>query len=153
MDAWISTAIVDPRRNHPAARYIEFEWGQYHEGGIIQDVQHNFIIIKPALHRVQLSRPGNAAVDPVTLLFDPWRDLLPRVYRPTPLTEGGFFAPTRTWHRNNIDPQWYWDNRSDERFREPLLGLPLAREGEHLMQRLIPAVCSTKENIECDCYY
>jgi hypothetical protein len=127
MDAWISTAIVDPRRKHPAARYIEFEWGQYHQEGIIRDDQHNFIIIKPALHRVQLSRPGNAAIDPVILLFDPWRDLLPRVYRPTPLTEGGFFAPTRTWHRNNVDPQWYWDNRSDKRFREPLLGLPLAR--------------------------
>jgi len=118
MDAWISVAINAPARNHPSLPYIRLQWGQANNNG-----QHNFIVMSPVGHNIQLSTPGNAAVDPVILLFDPWRDLLPRFYPAVALTQGGNTAPTEMRTRQQLAEMWYWDHRNDARFRETQLGL------------------------------
>jgi hypothetical protein len=61
--------------------------GQYNEARLVKDYQHNFAIVRPRGHTVQFL----PAIDPVILLFDPWRDLLPRVYS---ATTGRGNAPT-----------------------------------------------------------
>ena len=66
--------------------YITVVWGQWNGDGL----QHNFMIIKSRGHQTQFL----PKVDPVILLFDPWRDLLPRVYRPK---SGRFLGPTNTF--------------------------------------------------------
>jgi hypothetical protein len=119
LDAWIGVSVRSP--NHPASQFIELGWGQCNITG-----QHNFIVIMPARYQPQMSRPGNAAVDPVILLFDPWRDLMPRLYRPVPLTEGGYTAPTNMQNPNAVE-QYYRPNLSNPRFSQPELGLPVQR--------------------------
>jgi hypothetical protein len=122
MDTWSYLVIRSRGPRHPANRYLQFAWGQSNNNG----QQHNFLMIMPAgylQNGLRLSEPGNPAVDPVILLFDPWRELLPRVYRPTPLTDGGTWAPTDVWGWDQVEPAYYFENRHNPRFREPQLGL------------------------------
>ena len=51
------------------------------------NLQHNFVIIKPEGHLIQFS----PLVDPVITIVDPWRDLRPGVY---PATGRPFGGPT-----------------------------------------------------------
>jgi len=123
MATWIE-CVIGMRPGHPANRYLQFRWGQSNNNG-----QHNFIMIAPLGYMQEdpprpgqntLSVVGNAWVDPVILLFDPWRELLPRVYRPTPLTGGGNTAPTRFWRINDCAETYYRNNLHDPRWADTL---------------------------------
>jgi len=118
MSAWTDQVIVFRGEEHPANHYLEFRWGQANNNG-----QHNFLTIMPQGHQIQFSRPGNDAVDPVILLFDPWRELMPRLYRPIPLTQANG-APTHI--QEGVDSEeylFYRDNRRLPQFNHQQLRL------------------------------
>jgi hypothetical protein len=120
MRAWITAVITSRGPQHPANRYLQFEWGQANHMGY----QHNFIIIKPSGHTVQLSTPENDAVDRKILLFDPWRDLLPRAYPATPWSQRPYATPTKVPQARDIEEYlYYFDRLGDPRFSDPYLGL------------------------------
>src|SRR5205823_2339384 len=84
--------------------------------GVIDPIQyqHNFLIIAPAGYvsnrRIQFSDAGNQNFDTVILLFDPWRDLLPRTYRPVPWS-AALLTPTRILEFvESMDYRFYRDN-------------------------------------------
>jgi hypothetical protein len=68
-----------------ANRLIGTDWGQWKAG----DAEHNFLLVRSFGFL-----PTYPIKDPATniLLFDPWRDLLPRVYKPEPP-----YMPTNTY--------------------------------------------------------
>lgn len=80
----MTSALIDVRSN-----YVSIQWGQWKKSGIV-DLEHNFAIVKPFGHQTQFL----PALDSIILLFDPWRDLLPRVYHPT---NEDNFAPTNIY--------------------------------------------------------
>lgn len=91
-------AIASARTRNPMANLLlVFDWGQAIATGAGEN-QHNFIIVRPRGHQVQFSRPGNDAVDQRILLFDPWRELIPKVYAPLPWSTAPRRAPTRFYH-------------------------------------------------------
>ncbi len=120
MRAWITAVITSRGPQHPANRYLQFEWGQANHKGY----QHNFIIVKPSGHTVQLSTPENETVDRKILLFDPWRDLLPRAYPATPWSQRPYATPTKVPQASGIEEYlYYFDRLGDPRFSDPYLGL------------------------------
>ncbi len=82
-----------------ARLYLRFDPAQAYDPGWPFNLEHNFIIVRPAGHQTQFSRPGNDFVDPVILLFDPWRELIPAVYRPSPWSEQPRRTPTNLFPR------------------------------------------------------
>lgn len=149
MSYWIQHVIAGQLGQHPANTYLDFAWGQSINNvlpsiplpplglsrtlynAVNVELQHNFIIIAPRgyvapINRIQFSAPGNDAVDPVIIMFDPWRDLLPRAYRPTPWSEAARRTPTRVFvnpaNRSN-EYIFYHENRRDRRFNDRELRL------------------------------
>lgn len=83
----IHSAIIDVK-----SKYIGVDHGQYKEKGLIWDTEHNFAIVRPRGYTPKFL----PTLDPVILLFDPWRDLLPRVYHPSQ-RQDKMYAPTNTY--------------------------------------------------------
>lgn len=77
---------------HPSMKIVNSilttDYAQYNDG-----YQHNFVILKPRGHTVQLLPKLDSGI----LILDPWRDLLPRAY--TPSATKPWMAPT------NIGPK------------------------------------------------
>jgi len=82
-----------------ALHIISFSGGQAYDPGRVIDLEHNFLIVRPRGYEIQFSQVGGNFVDPVILLFDPWRELLPRAYAPIPWTVQPRRAPTNTFPR------------------------------------------------------
>ena len=82
-----------------ARNFIRFLPGQAFDPGLVYDLEHNFIIIAPAGHSIRFSTPGNDAVDTGILIFDPWRELIPTPYVPTPWSQQPRRTPTNLFPR------------------------------------------------------
>jgi hypothetical protein len=132
MGAWINRVIVTKGNQHPANAYLDFARGVADGPTIWQ--QHNFILIGPRGYiwgdprQIQLSQVDNAAVDPVILLFDAWRELLPIAYRPIPWTSQPRRTPTSLGPlpgplEVEDDMFWYANRLGDARFTDAQLGL------------------------------
>lgn len=116
MSAWIQHAITS-KPEHPANKYLEFEWGQANHHPIGLEVQHNFIIFKPKGHVTQLSVPGNNFVDSAILLFDPWRELTPTLYSAIPWGQKGRRTPTDIMSRlKSNEYSYYFNNLFNDTF-------------------------------------
>ena len=114
MMAWIHTVIRD--RQHPANTYLEFDFGQANSTVILQ---HNFVIVRPRNYAIQLTSPWlSPAADPVVLLFDPWRELLPIAYHTIPWNWTARRAPTNVIdHLESAEYIYYRDNINNRNTR------------------------------------
>jgi RHS repeat-associated protein len=66
-----NTKISNPPANLSTRKLLTISFAQYRGRGY----QHNFVIVYPVTYTPDLS-----GIDKTILIFDPWRDLLPRVY-------------------------------------------------------------------------
>jgi hypothetical protein len=99
MSAWIGNWL----QAHPtsmANTLLQFRWLQYRGS-----FQHNFIGIAPKNYAIRFS-PADATsgVDSVLTIFDPWRDIMPRVYGAV-AEPGGY--PTDQFERNQLEQPYY----------------------------------------------